>query len=67
MGVTKEVGRVLTSQPTEWIEAFRAQARRNGESLSAFLGACAIVNLDPDLLEPLGDRPGRGPRKKEQR
>jgi hypothetical protein len=60
------VRRVLISQPSEWIEAFRQQATRNSESLSEFLGACARENLDPDLLETLGERPGRGPKKKEQ-
>jgi len=62
----KSVDRILVSQPIEWIEAFKIQAQRNGESLSEFLGDCGRANLDPDLLETLGERPGRGPKKKEQ-
>ena len=57
------VSRNLISQPTEWIVAFKAQAKRNGETLSAFLGDCALANLDEDLAAGLTERPKRGQRK----
>jgi hypothetical protein len=59
----KSVDRILVSQPIEWIEAFKIQAKRNGESLSEFLGDCAKVNLDKDLRMAINDeRPKRGPK-----
>jgi hypothetical protein len=58
-----EYQRTLISQPPAMLEAFKIQAKRNGETLSAFLADCARANLDEDLAETLEDRPARGPRK----
>lgn len=52
------------SQPAEWWAAFAAQAERDGQSLSEWLGDCGLANLDPDLLDGLPDRPTVGKRAK---
>lgn len=67
MATEKAVLRVLTSQPADWIDAFKIQATRNGQSLSEFLGDCGVKSLDSDLRKKLGARPGRGPVKKAKR
>lgn len=60
--MTERTKRILISQPTVWLEAFKSQAGRNGQSLSAFLGECGLAHLDADLATGLGERPKRGQR-----
>ena len=51
---------LTTTQPTEWNVAAKAQARREGVSLSAWVGQCILANLDADLHAGLGVRPELG-------
>ena len=46
-----------TSQPKDWIEAFKAQAERHGQTVSEWIGECCLANLDRDLRKNLVKRP----------
>ena len=54
--MSKKVDRILISQPDGWVASFKAQAARDGISLSEFIGACCIANVDKDLLPKVTDR-----------
>jgi hypothetical protein len=45
------------TEPESWIVAAKEQARREGVSLSAWIGECLLANLDEDLRRNLGERP----------
>ena len=47
-------------QPADWWAAFVEQAKRDGQSLSEWLGDCGLENLDSDLKKGLSERNGRG-------
>ncbi len=51
-----EQSRITTSQPEDWVLAFKEQSDRNGETLAEFIGDCCRSNLDKDLREGLSER-----------
>lgn len=46
-----------TTQPPDLAAAMKEQAKRDGLSLSEWVGDCCRANLDADLAKNLGDRP----------
>jgi hypothetical protein len=54
---------ITLTQPESWIVAAKAQAKREGASLSSWLGECLLANLDADLLLPLAGGLGTRPKK----
>lgn len=53
--------KVSTTQPPGRVEAWREQARRRGQTLSAFLDSAVMAALDDDLAVAMSERcsPGR--------
>lgn len=52
--------RLTISNPEDWIDAVRDQADRDGQTVSEWLHDVAVANLDQDLAEQVGERPGLG-------
>lgn len=48
------------TEPPEWWEAFKAQAKEEGMSVSEWLGECGLANLPREVRERLPERRGRG-------
>ncbi len=54
------------SEPSDWWNAFEAQAKAEGFSLSAWLGEAAKAKLPPKVAKKLTERPAANrPPKKE--
>ena len=51
---------ITLTQPEAWTLAAKAQAKREGVSLSAWLGECLLANLDSDLRAGLDARRKQG-------
>ena len=52
--------RFLITQPTEWVEAFKAQAKKENMSLSEWIGECCIANCPKYVVRQLPKRRTRG-------
>ena len=51
---------LLTSQPLTWIDAFRAQAKKDGMSMSAWVGYQCYLGLPAAVRARLPKRAGMG-------
>ena len=51
-------------QPVDWWAAFQAEAKREGVSLSEWLGDCGRANLPKDVKAGLSERATAGRPKK---
>lgn len=52
---------LATSQPTKLIETLKKQAKKNGKTLSAYVGELLVAGLPDDLKNKIPERrkPGR--------
>lgn len=54
--MAKIEGRMTTSQPKDWIEAWRNAASEEGVTLAEWVGACCNANLTAEVVEALSER-----------
>lgn len=52
--------RLTTTQPAEWIQAWKDQAEAEGFNLSEWIGSCCNACLPKKVAKALPDRPGLG-------
>lgn len=51
---------ISTTQPADWIAAWRVQAERESLTLSEWIGECCNAFIDGDVAAGLSERQGRG-------
>lgn len=52
------------TQPTDWWAAFEAEAKKEGLTLSEWVGACCVANLPASVARALPERPAANRPKK---
>jgi len=60
-GWRKQSRPCLTSQPESWIQAFKAQAKKENLSMSAWIGYQCYLGLSAEARARLPKRAGMGP------